>query len=153
MIAPRLPVHFRDQLYWMTQVGEAWCIEVAGGQYFLTAGNDPTLTARQFLRDKMRNTVPDRPSLVASERYPLILDIDGVIVRAWPVLVPRRREDWSKTYENPRTGERVLATEDRPEWKFAARGRKSSTCGTTTPWQTLDDVTDLAKIWLRSGDD
>lgn len=152
MIAPRLPVSYRDRQYAITQVGEAWCVEIGGAQYFLTAGTDPVLTARRFIRERMRNVSEDEtrhPSLIASPHHPLVLSIESIIVRAWPELVPRDRAGWSKTYRDPRTGDRVLAVEG-PVWMFAAPGRESSACGTTNYQQTIDDIVDLAKIWLRS---
>jgi hypothetical protein len=153
VIAPRLIVHHRDVAYPLVRQSAAWVIQIAGAEYFLTAGNDPTLTARQFLRDRMRDVSGvdlHRPSLIASQRYPLILSIDGIIVRAWPAFIPRDRPGWSTTYVNPATGHRVLAT-DGPVWMFAARGLESSPGGTTYYEQTVADVIDLAKIWLRSG--
>lgn len=148
MIAPRLTFRHNERDFTVAQVGEAWAIDVAGGWYFLSAGTDPDRTARRFLRDRMRNVgALELPGFIASERYPLLVTVDGVVVRAWPAFVPRGTG--SPTYTNPATGDRVAAVKG-PMWMFAARGREAGQSGTVTAEQTVDDVEDLAKVWLRS---
>src|ERR1044071_1327698 len=115
VIAPRLQVtDTKGTSYAITQIGEAWVIVVAGGHYFLTAGNDPTLQARRWLGKLPRNsTYPRTPAVLASQFHPLVLDLGGTIVRAWPAWledVPRR------TYEHPYWGHRVVARGDKPAW-------------------------------------
>jgi hypothetical protein len=151
VIAPRRTVTHRGTEYAIYQRGEAWVISIAGGEYFLTAGNDPTLQARRFLSSLPKNPIyPRTPAYVATEGHPLILELEGVIVRAWPALVPRDHPTWSKTYLDPRTGERVLATEDKPRWMFAARGRETTPDGEAKGEQTLAEVEQLAHEWLNS---
>lgn len=153
MIAPRIPISYKGAEYFIRQRGEAWVIDVAGGEYFLTLNDDPTRAARTFFHDRMRNVAGEElrhPSLIASQRYPLMLSVDEVPVRAWPAFVPRGRG--AKTYENQLTGERVLAVKEQLAWTFAAPGRPISLGGTTNYQQTVDDVVDMAKVWLRATD-
>lgn len=125
-------------------------ITVAGAEYFLTANDDPDRAADRFLLNNMRNADPEHPSLVASQKHPLMISVDGVIVRAWPAFIPRDRG--AKTYVNQATGDRVAAVKDQPVWMFAGPGRPPTPGGTTFYEQTVDDVIDLAKVWLRSAD-
>lgn len=152
MIAPRRFITSRDVEYPVYQLGEAWVIEVERATYFLTAGDDPMPRARLFAGKIPRNSLWEKtPPILASEFFPLVLSVDAVIVRAWPKLVAR--DEPAKTFEHPYWNHRVVATKPDAVWMFAARGRPTSACGTVTTQQTLDDVTDLAKIWLRSGID
>lgn len=148
MIAPRLLVRFRDREYGITQLGEAWVIEVDGGKYFLTAddGEHADRAARRFIDARMRNS-DHRPALLASQRYPLLMSIDGRLVRAWPSFVPRGTG--ASSYINPATGERVATVKDAVYWILAARGRETSPAGSVTTEQAIEDIEDLARIWLR----
>lgn len=152
MIAPRRTIRHRDVEYAIYQKGEAWVIEVEGAAYFLTAGDDPIRQARRFLGKLPRNSLWSHgPATLASEFFPVILSIDGVIVRAWPALVPR--DDPPKTFEHDYWNQRVTAVKKDPVWMFATRGRRPTEGGTAHSQQTIDDVTDMAKVWLRSHDD
>lgn len=147
MIAPRLFVRFKGTEYSIEQRAGAWAIGVEGGWYFLSGG-DPDRAADRFIDARLRNAAtPRRPGFLASQRYPLMLSIDGVTVRAWPAEVPRGKG--AKTYMNPATGDRVATVKQEPVWMFAIAGRMSAG-GTATAEQTLDDVSDLAKVWLRT---
>lgn len=151
VIAPRLTVTYRGTTYPIYQRGEAWVIEVAGGTYFLTAGDNPTPIARMFLGLLPRNSIyPKLPAWIASPHYPLILDVDGTIVRVWPTLPAR--DDPPKTYEHPYWKHRVVALGKQPIWMFAARGRKSSAGGDIPPKgdQTVADLEELARQWLAA---
>lgn len=76
-------VRFRDQDYRVARHGDAWAIEVAGGWYFLTANDDPDRGADRFIDARLRNSaIPRLPGFLASARYPLLLTIDDVQVRA-----------------------------------------------------------------------
>lgn len=146
-------VRYRNQEYAILQRGEAWVIDVAGAQYFVTAESDPHNAAYRFLGGLPRNSIyPRTPAWTATPSHPLVLDLDGEIVRAWPAFVARNRPGWSATYINPRTGDRVLATEDDPRWMFAARGRDTTAGPRATGEQTIDDVADLARQWLQGID-
>jgi hypothetical protein len=152
MIAPRLMVRYRDHAFAIVQQGEAWVIQVGGAEYFLTLNDDPDRATDRFLLDRLRGLTAadyDHPSLIASERHPMMLMVDGIQVRAWPALVPRGRG--ARTYQNPATGDRVATTRG-PVWMFAAKGRAPSEGGTTNYQQTVDDVVDMAKLWLRAAD-
>lgn len=120
-----------------------WCIDVDGAWYQLGRGDD----ASGFFRHSLRNAPRRTPPFVASKRYPMLAIVDGIAVRAWPQFVARGTE--SKTYMHPTLGRRV-GTERGPVWLFEATNRSPSECGTVTAEQSLDDVIDLAKIWLRS---
>jgi hypothetical protein len=134
----------------MTQLGEAWVIEVEGGHYFLTAGDGPERIAPIFLGKLPRNPMyPRRPAVIASQHYPLILSVDGVIVRAWPA--HPTRDDPPKTYRHPYWTHRVVAIEDAPVWMFAARGRTASPGGPASADHTVADVEALARSWLAAG--
>jgi hypothetical protein len=149
VIAPRLLITYRGVEYAIEQRGEAWAILIGGAAYFLTTG-DPDGAAVRFLRARMTNVPdPQRPAFIASLRYPLLLDVDGVQVRAWPALIPRGTG--ATTYINPATGDRVATTKDAPYWMLAARGRDTAPVGSATAEQTVADVEDLAKIWLAGG--
>jgi hypothetical protein len=151
VIAPRRFITANGVEYALYQLGEAWVFEVEGARYFLTAGDDPMRQARVFAGRIPRNSLWEKtPPVLASERFPLILSIDTVIVRAWPKTVAR--DEPAKTFEHPYWRHRVAAVKPDAVWMFAARGRVASACGTVAGQQTLDDVTDLAKIWLRSID-
>lgn len=108
-----------------------WCVDVAGAWYQLgfdaaEAADD----ARRFFRVSMRSKLTRRtPVWLATHRYPLLLSVDGVAVRAYPFHVAVDR--W-------------------PVWIFESPGRTPSDCGTIAAEQSLDDVIDLAKIWIRS---
>jgi hypothetical protein len=149
VIAPRLSVtDTKGTRYAITQLGEAWVIDVAGGKYFLTAGNDPTLQARAFLKQLPKNTsYPRTPAFVASQRYPIVLSIDDEIVRAWPAFPTR--DDPPKTYRHPYWSHRVTAVKDQPVWMFAARGGETSAGGESKGEQTIADVEQLARTWLH----
>lgn len=152
MIAPRRILTHRGTEYAVFQRGEAWVIEVEGAAYFLTAGDDPMRQARVFVGRIPKNPLWEKtPPILASERFPVVLSIDGIIVRAWPKAIAR--DEPAKTFEHPYWHHRVTAVKPEAVWMFAARGRPSSACGTVTSQQTIDDVVDLAKIWLRSSDD
>jgi hypothetical protein len=149
VIAPRLNVTYRGTAYPLYQRGEAWVIEVERATYFLTAGNDPTVQARRWLGKLPRNSIwPHTPAVLASEGSPLVLEVDGTIVRAWPTQLPR--DNPPKTYEHPyRAPHRVIAVHEQPVWMFAARGRESSPGGNASSDQTVADVQQLAEAWLR----
>jgi hypothetical protein len=155
MIAPRLRISYKGREYVIEPRhdvnGAPWAIHVAGGWYFLTLNDDPDRAADRFLLDRLRNTArPQLPGFLASAHHPLLLTVDGVAVRAWPAEVPRGHG--ASTYENPATGDRVATTKRDPYWMFAAPGRPSSPGGTAFPEQTVDDVGDLARIWLRGAE-
>lgn len=123
-------------------------IEIAGACYFLTAGDDPTLRARAYLRGLPKNTSwPRTPVWLATQTYPLVLSIDGVIVRAWPALP--NRNDPPQTFTHPYWNERVVAT-GKPVWMFAAKGRATSACGDAERTHGLKDVEAFAREWLKS---
>lgn len=150
MIAPRRIVVHRDREFGITQRGEAWVITVADAEYFLTAADEYQRPANQFLREQLRSLGESElrhPSLIASQRFPLLIVVDRVLIRAWPAFVDRGRG--AKTYVNQGTGERVGATRG-PVWMFAARKRPASPGGTTNYQHTLEDVVDMAKVWLRA---
>jgi hypothetical protein len=95
-----------------------------------------------------RNPVsPLRPAFLASARFPLLLSIDGVTVRAYPLWVARDRG--AKTFWHPKLQRRV-GTEKGPMWVFESNARPPSECGSVTAEQTAADVADLATVWLRS---
>lgn len=108
-----------------------WCVEVDGASYQVATDEVYAARgARDFLNVGIRSVrTPRTPNFLASTRYPLLLSIDGVAVRGWPATVDENR--W-------------------PVWLFETTGRPLTECGTITAEQTLDDVVDLAKIWLRS---
>jgi hypothetical protein len=117
-------------------------------QYFLTAGNDPTLQARAFLKQLPKNTsYPRTPAFIASQRYPLVLSIDAEIVRAWPAFP--NRDIPPRTYRHPYWKHRVTAVKDEPVWLFAAPGRETSAGGASNGEQTISDVEQLARTWLH----
>lgn len=133
--------------YAITQLGEAWVINVAGGQYFLTAGEDPEQQALVFVGRIPKNSLwPLTPAVLASQRFPLMLSIDGEIVRAWPAATTR--DDPPKTYVHPQWAHRVVAVEDKPVWMFAARGREASAGEPAMSEQQIADVEQLAKAWM-----
>lgn len=148
MIAPRLSVtDTKGVVYPVYQKGEAWVIEIAGATYFLTAGNEPILSARAYVRNMPRNTSwPRLPSWLATAKHPLVVDIDGVIVRAWPAVL--NRDDPPKTFVHPYWNQRVVAV-GKPVWMFAARGRETSACGEAERTQGLKDVEAFAREWLK----
>jgi hypothetical protein len=114
------------------------CMEVGSSWYQLSAG-DVDSVATSFLKERVRNVFePFPPSLVASPKYPLLLHVDGILVRAWPAFIPRGKG--ASTYIDPRTGDRVATVKDRPYWMFEAPGRAASACGSTTPYQMEADV-------------
>ncbi len=120
-------------------------IEIAGVRYSLPAYPDEP--GRFFLDRGATAIRSGRPQLIASSKYPLLLTVDRVAVQAYPGFIPRGKG--AKTYVNPKTGDRVATTKG-PMWIFRSARRPASACGTTDPEQTLADVVDLAKIWLRS---
>lgn len=147
MIAPRLTVTHRGTTYPIYQRGEAWVIEVDGATYFLTAGNDPTLQARRWLAKLPKNsTWPLTPAVLASEISPLILDVDGTIVRAWPAQLPR--DNPPKRYVHHYWNHPVIALQETPVWVFGARDRETSHHGEASITQPPADVEQLAREWL-----
>lgn len=110
---------------------DPWCILVDDAWYQLGAdARDVVRDAKDFLRVGIRSEItPRTPVFLASTRYPLLLSIDGVAVRGWPVRVDDAR--W-------------------PVWMFEGALRPRTECGTITAEQTLADVEDLAKLWLRT---
>lgn len=110
-----------------------WCLELDGAMYQVaTDETHAARGARDFLHIGIRSALtPRTPNFLANTRYPLLLSIDGVAVRGWPVTVDENR--W-------------------PVWLFESTGCARSECGTITAEQTLADVEDLAKLWLRTSD-
>lgn len=108
-----------------------WCLDLGGATYQVATDEVYAARgARDFLKVGIRSALtPRTPNFMASTRYPLLLSIDGVAVRGWPATVDENR--W-------------------PVWLFESTGRPPTECGTITAEQTLADVEDLAKIWLRS---
>jgi hypothetical protein len=152
VIAPRHLVHCGDREFPVTQRGEAWVITIAGAEYFLTAAVTYGRSLNLFCRERLRGLGDDElrhPSLIASPRFPILITVDRVLVRAWPALV--ERGTGSKTYANQATGDRELATRG-PVWMFSAPKRPSTEGGTTNYQQTIDDVADMAKLWLRGAE-
>lgn len=148
MIAPRLEITHRGSSYPIYQLGEAWVIEVERATYFLTAGIDPMRQARVFVGRIPVNSIWERgPGILASERFPLVVSINGLIIRAWPKVVTR--DDPPRTFFHPHWAHRVAATKDESAWVFSSIGRPTSAAGTATAQQTINDLTDMATIWLR----
>ncbi len=137
---------YKGRTYVVTRSPIGWCLEVAGGCYSI--GDDPD-NVRGFFRERLRSVASDpRPSLLASRRYPLIIQIGRILVRARVGFVPRGKG--AKTYVNPATGERVATLKQDPWWWFEATGREPSPFGSASSEQTIADVTDLATLWLRA---
>lgn len=145
---PQLKVEFRGEEFILTRRADlgVWTIDVRGAHYVL--GEDPDGVGRFLLHGLRPASDSLAPAMIASRHYPLLLSIDTTHVRAWPGFLPRGRG--APTYINPATGDRVATLYDHPVWMFSAAGRDASACGTATPEQTVDDVADLARVWLRS---
>jgi hypothetical protein len=148
LIAPRPTVtDTKGTTYPLSQLGGVWVIEFAGGKYFLTNGNDPTLRGRAFLKDLPKNTIyPRVPVWIATPAYPLVLDVDGTIVRARPGW--KTRDMPAETFRHPRWNLRVQALERGLVWMFSTPDREESPGGKATEEQTPDDVAQLAREWL-----
>lgn len=141
-----MSVQFRDETFAVVRKDRAWRIAVDGAEYFLTTDGDPDRAAGAFLLDRMRNVAVGRPpALLASKRYPLMLRIDAIHVRAWPGFVPRG--SGTKTYVQPALNERVATTRG-PLWIFAAEGYETAAGGEVSTEQNIGDVAALAREWL-----
>lgn len=150
MIAPRPSVtDTKGTTYPIVQFGGAWTIEFAGAKYFLTAGDDPTLRARDFLKTLPKNAIYPRTSVwIASPMHPLVLDVDGVIVRAWAALPTR--DDPPRTFRHPHWSQRVQALGKGMVWMFVAIGHERSPGGKAEETQGAAEVAQLAREWLGS---
>lgn len=137
-MGPTLWVEYRGQSYRVTRRPELaiagyvpWCLEVDGAWYQLTDdAAEATDEARRFFEYSMRSSRTNRtPVFLASLRHPLLVSIDGVAVRGYPMQTDPNR--W-------------------PSWIFEATGRPATECTTISAEQTLADVVDAAKLWLRT---
>lgn len=108
-----------------------WCVAVDGAWYQMSAeAGEAMRAARDFLKIGLQSGIsPRTPGFLATTRYPLLLSIDGIAVRGWPARVDENRH---------------------PVWLFETRWKALSESGTITAEQTLADVIDAAKVWLRS---
>lgn len=153
--ARRHSVRYRDRTYDIvarTELATAgvapWCLEVNGGWYCITADERwLERDARRFVREQLTNNHERTPGLTASKRFPLLLSINRIVVKAWPAFIARNRG--AATYVNPATGDRVAAVKDQIYWTFESTGRPATAFGTMSGEQSIDDVRDLATIWLR----
>lgn len=148
MIAPRPTVtDTKGTTYPLSQLGGVWVIEFAGGKYFLTNGNDPTLRGRSFLKDLPRNAIYPRVAVwIATRTYPIVFDIDDVIVRGWPAW--KTRDMPAETFRHPHWDLRVQALEKGIVWMFTTADRKPSPGGKAEETQSAGDVEQLAREWL-----
>lgn len=123
-----------------------WCIVVDGAHYQVSVdATDADTGATRFVRYSLRNPGRRTPTFLASRRYPLLLLIDGVAVRAWPQFVPRGTG--AKTFMHPTLNRRV-ATERGPVWIFESTGHSATEGGAASASQKLHDVRALAAVWL-----
>lgn len=128
-----------------------WCIQVGDGLYQVsTAADWATADGKRFVKDKVATNWMLTPGLTASKRFPLLLSIDRIAVRAWPEFLPRGTG--AKTFENQKTGLREITTKRWPSWMFETEKRPASPFGTMTGEQTVADIIDLAKAWLHLGE-
>ncbi len=127
-----------------------WCIRVAGAWYRVTVdAGEASDAASRYLLDRIRSSsTPRRPFYLSSRRYPLLFRLKTVAIAAWPQHVPRGKG--ATTYINPATGERVATVKQDPWWWFESAGRDPSPCGSAFGEQSLANVVDQAKLWLRS---
>lgn len=143
----RFPVALRPEF--LLAGRPVWSIEISGAWYQL--GPQLGYDSHQFFRTRMRSKYVTRtPAWLASRKYPLLLLINGVAIRAWSQFVARGTG--ASTYVHPLLNQRVGTVKPDPAWMFESAARPASACGSKTPEQTLDDVVDLATIWLRSGE-
>jgi hypothetical protein len=141
-------LRFRNREFVGRHEQGVWRIAIGAGWYFL--GPDaPKRRFATFARERLRNYLEDSPSMIASLHHPLLLHVDDHELWAWPAFVPRNRPGWAKTYVNPASGIRVLATRG-PVWMFESEELEASEGGETSPRQTVDDVRELARQWLAA---